>query len=397
MSFKSYYFLLCTLLIGSCNAQSNVQNQSIETAVNNSRIIVGAERELDYFQFLKGKRVGLVGNQTTEVNGEHLVDRWLANEINLKVIFAPEHGFRGAADAGAHVKNEIDTKTGLKIISLYGKNKKPSAESLKDLDILVFDIQDVGARFYTYISTLHYVMEACADNNLPLLILDRPNPNGMWVDGPVLDTAYKSFVGMHPVPVMHGMTIGEYARMIEGEGWLKTTHVLKYEVIPCLNYEHSMKYHIPVAPSPNLRTDKAIEWYASLCFFEGTPVSVGRGTDDPFCLIGAPWFTEGKVNFMPKSMTGATLPPFVNQQCKGFNACENEKKAGLDLSYLIAFYKNYKIDKPFFSDFFDKLAGGKDLRLLIEKGKSEKEIKATWQSDLHKFKKIRKKYLIYKD
>lgn len=356
-----------------------------------------------YIPMLMGKKVGLVVNQTATIGQQHLVDSLLKLGIKVSAIFAPEHGFRGEAEAGAEIKDGRDPKTGVRVVSLYGNKKKPGSEDLKDLEILVFDIQDVGARFYTYISTLHYVMEACAEHNLPLLILDRPNPNGHYVDGPVLDTAFRSFVGMHPVPVVHGMTIGEYAGMIAGEKWLPKGLECDFQVIPMQAYTHKSRYTLPVAPSPNLPNMHAIYLYPSICFFEGTPVSLGRGTDKPFQQIGAPWFAAGKNSFMPKAVAGKALnPPFKNELCKGYDLSKTplEKWENLNqirLDWLLEFYAASPDKGKFFIPFFDKLAGTDQLRKQIVAGKSAAEIRASWQTGLLSFKSTRSKYLLYPD
>lgn len=383
-----------------------VFSQATNYAYDSTPIKVGAERTENYVADLANKKVGLVVNHTAVLDAfnkqVHLVDTLLKLKVDVIKIFAPEHGFRGAADAGEKVEDSKDSKTQIPVISLYGKNKKPSPESLKDIDILIFDIQDVGARFYTYISTLHYVMEACAENNIPLVILDRPNPNGFYVDGPVLDTAFKSFVGMHPVPVVHGMTIGEYAQMINGEKWLNKGITCRLKVITCENYFHARLYQLPVDPSPNLKTMTAIYLYPSLCFFEGTKVSVGRGTDTPFEIIGYPNYLSKKFQFTPKSISGAKNPPYLNTICYGMdlhNFGKNyffEKKT-LELSWLIGLYQKDTIKNDFFNDFFDKLAGTNQLRLQIISGKSEKEIRLLWQQKLEEYIVMRKNYLLYKD
>lgn len=327
-----------------------------------------------------GPNIAVVGNQTSIVGSTHLVDTLLSAEVNVVKIFCPEHGFRGTAAAGAHIDNSTDPETGLPIISLYGKNKKPTPEQMKDIDVVLFDLQDVGCRFYTYISTLHYVMEACAEANIPMIVLDRPNPNGHYVDGPVLDTArYRSFVGMHPVPVVYGMTIGEYARMINGEHWLKDGIQCDLTVIPMQGYKRdSVGYELPVPPSPNLRNAHAIALYPSLCLFEGTHCGVGRGTDYPF-----EWVTYGSDTL---DLRNEPAP------------------SAFSLKYLMLMYnqaikqsKNQAIKKFFLkNNFFEKLAGNGDLRKQIEQGMSEEEIRATWQPALDEFKKTREKYLIYK-
>ena len=355
----------------------------------------GAEQTQNYLPLLQNKQIALVVNQTSTISQTHLVDSLLQLNIKIKSIFAPEHGFRGDADAGAHVSNGKDKKTGLPIISLYGTNKKPTPEQLKSIDLIIFDIQDVGSRFYTYISTMHYVMEACAEQNIPLLILDRPNPNGMYVDGPVLDMNFQSFVGMHPIPVLHGLTVGELAQMINGEKWLKDKITCNITIIPCENYTHQTKYSLPIKPSPNLPNDQAIALYPSLCFFEGTIVSVGRGTDKPFQLYGHnSWKTN--FSFIPKSTLGATNPPLKDQTCYGFDLSEEQHK-GFTLDYLI---KAYQItpDKSSFissSSFFNKLVGNGILSEQLKKGLSENEIRKTWETDLNNYKKLKEKYLLY--
>ena len=355
----------------------------------------GAEQTQNYLPLLQNKQIALVVNQTSTISQTHLVDSLLQLNIKIKSIFAPEHGFRGDADAGAHVSNGKDKKTGLPIISLYGNNKNPTPEQLKSIDLIIFDIQDVGSRFYTYISTMHYVMEACAEQNIPLLILDRPNPNGMYVDRPVLDMNFQSFVGMHPIPVLHGLTVGELAQMINGEKWLKDKITCNITIIPCENYTHQTKYSLPIKPSPNLPNDQAIALYPSLCFFEGTIVSVGRGTDKPFQLYGHnSWKTN--FSFIPKSTLGATNPPLKDQTCYGFDLSEEQHK-GFTLDYLI---KAYQItpDKSSFissSSFFNKLVGNGILSEQLKKGLSENEIRKTWETDLNNYKKLKEKYLLY--
>ena len=321
----------------------------------------------------------------------------MEKKIDLQKIYAPEHGFRGTADAGELIKDGKDTKTGLPIISLYGNNKKPKPEQLGGIDIMVFDLQDVGARFYTYISSLHYVMEACAENNIPLLVLDRPNPNGSIVDGPVLELEHKSFVGMHPIPVLHGMTIGEYANMINGEKWLAKGAQCKLEVVPCQNYSRDMFYDLPVKPSPNLPNAQAINLYASLCFFEGTNVSVGRGTEKQFQIYGSPYLDNSGFSFTPKPNLGAKDPVWNGKECYGEDLTQIEKATRLELKWLIkAHEENSRVMTPFFNDFFTKLAGTKKLQEQINTGVSEAEIRKSWEKGLKAFKEMRKKYLIYK-
>lgn len=372
-------------------------------AAQAKNVIVGAERIDQYLSLLKGKSVGLVVNQTSVIGSTHLLDTLLSLGIDVELVFAPEHGFRGTADAGEHVSNGVDPKTKTAIVSLYGDNKKPKPGQLKDLDMLVFDIQDVGVRFYTYISTLQYVMEACAENNKPLVILDRPNPNGHYVDGPVLDTQYRSFVGMQPIPVVHGMTIGEYAKMLNGEKWLDNEEQCTLTVIPCLNYDHKTFYALPVKPSPNLPNMTAIYLYPSLCFFEGTNnVSLGRGTEKPFQIYGSDLFPDNlPYSFTPKSMDGAKNPPLLDKQCFGYDLSniplDTLRKQKFTLKYLLNAYKLSSDRSKFFNSFFIKLSGKGSLRVQTEKGLSEKAIKLSWKVQLAQFKEIRKKYLLYKD
>lgn len=350
----------------------------------------------DLIKELKGKKIAVVANQTSVLkNNQHLVDYLVENKIEIQFIFAPEHGFRGDADAGETVNDGKDSKTNIPIISLYGKNKKPTQEMLQGLDFVVFDIQDVGVRFYTYISTLHYVMEACASYNIPLIILDRPNPNIHIIDGPVLEKQHTSFVGMHPIPVLHGMTIAEYALMINGENWLGEN--LKCELIVklCKNYNRKKSYSLPVKPSPNLPNDLSINLYASLCFFEGTNVSVGRGTETQFQIYGSPFLPKKGFQFTPKPNLGAKDPLYKNQICWGENLTKNKNLNQLNLSWLIKAYQNTLNKKDFFNPFFTKLAGTKILQSQIQNGVSEKEIRKSWQKNLDIFKNNRKKYLIY--
>lgn len=370
--------------------------------VSQAQIIVGAERTILYFDELTDKRVAVCGNQSSLVGHTHLVDTLLHAGINVTTIFCPEHGFRGNAEAGAHISSSTDEKTGLPIVSLYGKNRKPDL-SAHNIDMIVFDIQDVGCRFYTYISTLHYVMEAAAENDIEVIVLDRPNPNGYFVDGPVLDTAYKSFVGMHPIPVVHGMTIGEYARMINGEHWLANGVECKLQVVPMNNYDHNMRYSLPIAPSPNLPTDESIYLYPSLCLFEGTPISLGRGTDKPFQVYGHSQLTDGDYYFTPQPIKGVSEnPPQKGLKCRGYNlseyAHENlDKSNSFNISYLINAYHNFPEKDKFFNNFFNKLAGSDQLQKHLKLGLPERIIRASWQEDLQNFKKIRKKYLLYLD
>lgn len=372
-------------------------------------VMVGANQTELFLPLLKGKKVGIVANQTSVVFQEqrtksieprlftHLVDSLMSLKVDVKKVFAPEHGFRGTADAGELIKDGKDPKTGIQIISIYGDNKKPKLEQLNGIDLMIFDLQDVGARFYTYISTLHYVMEACAEANIPMLILDRPNPNGQYVDGPILEKEHSSFIGMHPIPVVHGMTIGEYAKMINGEKWLKNGLKCKLTVIPMKNYTHQTAYSLPIKPSPNLPNDVAINLYPSLCFFEGTNVSVGRGTNKQFQIYGSPSLDKTYYNykFTPQPNEGAKSPPQQGKICFGKDLTTSKPIATLDLKWLIEAYNHTTDKKNFFNDFFTKLAGTKKLRKQIEEGKNEAEIKATWQDGLKVFKSIREKYLIY--
>ena len=372
---------------------------SVQANEANNSLVVGAQQYAKYLPQLKNKRVGLVVNQTSIIGQTHLVDALLAKSINITKIFAPEHGFRGDHDAGAHVKNAVDSKTGIPLISIYGKNKKPSQAALADVDVIIFDIQDVGVRFYTYISSMHYMMEAAAEQGIEFLVLDRPNPNIAYVDGPILEPEFKSFVGMHPIPVLHGMTVGELAKMIKGEGWINKAPDLKLTVIPVDHYTRKSAYSLPVKPSPNLPNDQAIALYPSLCFFEATPISIGRGTDFAFQVIGYSPIALGDFNFTPRAIKGAALnPKFKNQTVQGLDL-RQANITGLNLTYLINAYTELsKNNISFFerADFMDKLAGTNKLRLAIEAGQSEAQIKQSWQAGLVQFKAQRAPYLLYK-
>ena len=405
------FFLVCfSFQFSSCAQQQESISEKITTI---APLKIAADRTNLYLSKLKEKNIAIVANQTSTLNvlqrseiapnvmglktvQYHLVD-YLHTYKSLAVqkVFAPEHGFRGKADAGETVVNGIDTKTKLPIISLYGKNKKPSQAQLKNIDVVIFDIQDVGARFYTYISSLHYVMEACAEANIPVIILDRPNPNAHYIDGPILEKAHKSFVGMHPVPIVYGMTIGEYGQMINGEKWLKNGLKCNLTVIPLENYTHNTAYNLPIKPSPNLPNDTSINLYPSLCFFEGTTISVGRGTNKQFQVYGAPYLNKTNFSFTPQPNEGAKHPKYKAKLCYGENLQKTNKLSGLNLSWLLKAYKESS-KKSFFTVFFSKLAGTKKLQQQIEQGFSEKEIKKSWQKGLSKFKKTRAKYLIYK-
>ncbi len=367
-----------------------------------SQIIPAAHQFAKYVPALKGKKVGLVANHTTMVGETHLADTLIELGVQLVKIFAPEHGFRGDAANGEHVKNAIDPKSGLTIVSLYGKNKKPSSKDLKGIEAVIFDMQDVGVRFYTYLTTMHYIMEACAENNIPLWILDRPNPNGHYVDGPILDPKFvQSMVGMHAIPLVHGMTLGELALMIKGEKWISKSHKLKLNVIPVAQYDHNTPYKLPVPPSPNLQSQASIILYPSLGLFEGTIMSMGRGTAWPFEVIGAPWFVEGNFEFTPKSIRGkAVNPPYENQTCKGIYLKDFALDYLVDyqkiyLVWILEMYKAYGSKPEFFNNFFDKLAGTPELRNQIIAGKTEEEIRSSWESRLTDFRKLRKQYLLY--
>ncbi|MEP7229406.1 MAG: DUF1343 domain-containing protein [Ginsengibacter sp.] len=405
---KRFIFIFCVAIFSlSISAQEH--------------IIPGAERVNVYVPLLKGKAVAVFANQTSVINGTHLVDILLKNGVKVVKIFGPEHGFRGNVNDGEKVENFVNKKTGIEIVSLYGKHNKPTAADLKGVDIMIFDIQDVGTRFYTYISSLEYYMEAAFENSKPLLILDRPNPNGFYVDGPVLDPKFKSFVGMQPVPIVYGMTIGEYAFMIAGEKWLNDDANKKYSyylhaensvdtpfhflVIKCLNYDHNSKYILPVKPSPNLPSIESIYWYPSTCFFEGTVLSEGRGTDKPFMLFGHPKLPKTLISFTPKPREGATDPKLNGQACYGWDISGTREDVlkkidnKIQLRWIIKAYKLFPDKENFFlnSEHFNHLAGNDILMQQIKDGISEDEIRKSWEPGLSEFKKIRKKYLLYKD
>lgn len=387
LKISSILLLLILVCSGSCTP-------SMET----SRILTGAEQTDAYLPILHGKRIALVANHTSLLNNQHLADTLLSLKVNLIKIFSPEHGFRGKMDAGQLVPNSKDTVTGLPVVSLYGNHKKPLPADLEGVDLIVYDIQDVGVRFYTYHSTLHYVMEAAAESGVPLLLLDRPNPNGNYIDGPVLDTAFRSFVGMHPVPVVHGMTSGEYAAMINGEGWLNNKIECDLTVIPCKNYKHSDIWIPMVPPSPNLPNIQAIRLYPSLCLFEGTVVSLGRGTDFPFQVYGHPLLGKGFC-FTPESRPGASVePPLKGQLCCGEDLRDYRPQSGefdrIELKWVIKAYQEIG-STGFFNSYFNKLAGNSLLRTQIEQGFSVEEIRAEWQEDLRAFSILREKYLLY--
>ena len=369
---------------------------------NQNRVIVGAEQTNVYLPLLKNKRIAIFSNHTGMIGNKHLLDVLLENKINVVAIFSPEHGFRGNADAGEHVSSSVDSKTGVPILSLYdGKLGRPSEESMRKFDLLIVDIQDVGLRFYTYYASMVRLMDACAEYNRKMLILDRPNPNGHYVDGPILDMKYKSSVGWLPIPIVHGMTLGELALMVNGERWLPASRICDITVIKCKNYTHQTMYELPIPPSPNLPNMKAVYLYPSTCYFEATPVSLGRGTQLPFQIYGHPNMLGYDYTFTPQSIPGAKNPPQLNRICHGVNLSElsNEEiwKKGVDLSYLIDAYRNLNMDDYFFRPFFELLTGRDYVRKMIKQGKNADEIKAMWKEDVEKFKIQRKPYLIYEE
>lgn len=394
MFYKLSAFLSFIFIFQLSFAQNSLQ------LVEYNEVTSGAERTDKYLPLLHNKKVALVANQSSIIGDTHLADSLISTGVNIVKIFCPEHGFRGTADAGAIIKDGIDVKTGIPIISLYGSHKKPTPEDLWDVDVVVFDLQDVGTRYYTYISTLTYVMEACAENNVPLIVLDRPNPNGFYIDGPILEPENRSFVGLHPIPIVYGMTIGEYAHMVAGEKWIVDAEHLSFKVIELENYNHNMIVKLRVKPSPNLPNWKAVYLYPSLCLFEGTIMSVGRGTDFPFQVYGHPYFMVGSYVFTPKSNEGASNPKYMGQHCYGSflqrvadNYERNPKK--LTLNWLLGSYEIMHDSSDFFNSYFVKLAGTGDLQKQIESGLSEQEIRQTWEPGLNKFKQTRSKYLLY--
>ncbi len=368
-----------------------------------SQVTCGADRTEIYLPLLKNKNVAVVANQASTIGSVNLVDSLIRSEVNVVKVFCPEHGFRDYADAGKPVRNFIDSITRVPVVSLYNKKKKPDENDLKDVDLVLFDLQDVGVRFFTYLSTLSYVMESCAENKIPVMVLDRPNPNGFYIDGPVMDSAYSSFVGLHPVPVVYGMTIGEYAQMVNEEGWLKDGMICELQVIQLKNYTHQVRYQLPWPPSPNLRNMNAVYLYPSLCFFEGTKVSVGRGTSSPFEIFGHPEMKEMNFSFIPQVKKNESVSPVWNgQTCRGLDLhkafVENPGFFGrINLTWLIMAYKNLGNDPGFFNPFFEKLAGNSILRQQIIKGVPEEEIRKSWAGKISQFKEIRKKYLLYPD
>lgn len=371
-------------------------------------MITGARRTEVYLPALQGKRVGILTNATGRIDGVHIVDSLVRTGVDLRMVFAPEHGFRGDADAGETVGSYTDPKTGVRVVSIYGADKQPKDEDMRQLDVLLFDIQDVGLRYYTYLSSMHYLMEACATNGVELIVLDRPNPNGFYVDGPILDPKHKSFVGMHPIPVVHGMTLGELARMINGEGWLAEGRKCRLTVVPCLNYTHRTRYILPERPSPNLPNMRSVYLYSSLCFFEGTLLSIGRGTEFPFQVIGHPALKGRGIlgqpvfSFTPRSTEGAKNPPLKDQICYGIDlrtVPTDEKlwQKGIDLSYLVDCYRKMGLGSRFFLPIFDKLTGVDYVRTMIVAGKNAGEIEAMWLDDVARFRLRRKPYLLYEE
>jgi uncharacterized protein YbbC (DUF1343 family) len=389
---KTKFSILVLITFASffgCSAQQ-------PAATDASSVKVGADQLDLLLPKIKGKRVALVVNHTSRVGKTHLVDTLLSRGVDITKIFGPEHGFRGTAADGQHVDDSVDARTGIPVLSLHGNNKKPTPKHLDNTDVMIFDIQDVGARFYTYISTMHYIMEACAENKKELIVLDRPNPNGSYIDGPIRKPEFKYFLAMHPIPIVHGLTVGELAQMINGEGWLDGRLKCNLTIIPLQNWTHNDPYSLPEKPSPNLPNDQAIRLYPSLCLFEQTVISVGRGTTMQFQVLGNPELKDLKFQFTPVSMPGiSNTPPHENKVCFGMDlrAVPVEKK--LDLSYLIHFYKIYPAKEKFFLKYFDNLAGTKELRQQIIKGLSEEQIRATWQQELDAYKEMRKKYLLY--
>ena len=392
-SFLIFFIFLCF--------EGKSQFYPVKKIVDAEDAIVGASRLELYLPILKDKRVGVIANQTSIFNNTHLIDTLISKNINIKTIFTPEHGFRGTADEGALINNSIDEKTQLPIISLYGKNKKPSSEQLSGIDVLLFDLQDVGTRFYTYISTMTYIMEAAAENDIPVIVLDRPNPNGFYIDGPVLEKENSSFVGLHQVPVVYGLTIGEYAQMVNGEYWLKDSLQCDLTIVPLGNYNRNNIYNLPIKPSPNLPNWESVYLYPSLCFFEGTTVSVGRGTESPFQVYGHPMMNS-EYSFTPKQAEGKNKPLHCDTECFGEDLTQyaidyKENGDQLNLTWLIRAYNQLKDNGNFFNNFFVKLSGTIELQQQIENGLSEEEIRASWKEGIEEYKKIRSKYLLYVD
>lgn len=385
------FLIIYAFTFTSCSSQNTEQ-----TEVDNS-LLVGAERLDQYLPLLKDKKVAVLANHSSLVGDGHLVDTLLSYDINIVKVFAPEHGFRGDKSDGAFIDDSKDAATGLPIISIYGENKYMPTKLLQDVDVLIFDIQDVGVRFFTFISAMHYAMKACAASDTKFIVLDRPNPNGMYVDGPILDSALQAYVGMHPIPVVHGLTVGELAKMINGEGWLGQKKC-DLVVISADNYDHSQSYSLPVRPSPNLPNDQAIILYPTIALFEGTEISVGRGTYEPFLQIGNPLLTQLPHSFTPVSIEGMSkYPPLEDKKCYGYDLRKIDFKPQFTLKYLLEFYEMFPEKEKFFKDYFHKLIGNTKTMDQIKAGMSEQEIKATWQPGLDKYKLMRKKYLLYPD
>ena len=364
------------------------------------KIIVGSERFDQYYELIKNKSVGLLVNHTSMVANNHLIDTLLSQGINVTKIFTPEHGFKGNIERGKSINNDelLVSNKKIPIISMYGKNRIPSKENLKDIDVIIYDIQDVGARFYTYLSAMHNMMKLCAQLKIQFIVLDRPNPNGHYIDGPILEEEYKSYVGMHPIPIVHGCTLGEMALMIKGENWIKSTNDLDLKIIKVKNWDHTVKYKIPIKPSPNLPNQQSILLYPSLCLFEPTIVSIGRGTETPFQIIGHPKYESKEFSFIPKSIKAESKPKFLNQICYGINLINSKVESKIDLKYLIMFYNSLnKNSINFFGKNFHKIAGNKKLEEQIKNGISEKEIRSSWLPGINNYKTMRKKYLLYKD
>ncbi|MBI9041253.1 DUF1343 domain-containing protein [Lutibacter sp.] len=409
--FKNTYFFLFSFvffMLFSCkpakpiNSDAEMEKNAVENDLKGKKVIVtGAQQTFVYLPTLLSKNVAIVANQTSVIfkggtqHYTHLVDSLLSLNIAIKKVFSPEHGFRGTADASEFIKDGVDTKTGVPIVSLYGNNKKPTQEQLQGIDVVIFDIQDVGVRFYTYISTLHYVMEACAEAGIPVLVLDRPNPNGHYIDGPTLEMEHKSFVGMHPVPLVYGMTIGEYARMINGENWLNTPQKCNLTVIPLKNYTHKSLYRLPIRPSPNLPNDVAINLYPSLGFFEGTTINAGRGTEFQFQRYGAPFFPENDFSYTPQPNFGSKHPKHEGKLCYGVDLADTDRLSKVNINWLIDAYKKTLASETFFGASFTIHAGNTNLEQQLKDQISAKKIRESWQHDIHSFKKIREKYLLY--
>lgn len=404
--FKNTYFLLVLTLffsLISCSAKNQgivtITESNEPSQIRAKEIVVGANNTASYLPLLEGKNVAVVANQTSVIfkkyGNVHLVDSLLSQGIAIKKVFSPEHGFRGDVDAGETVADGFDVKTDLPIVSLYGKNKKPTKEQLQGIELVVFDIQDVGVRFYTYISTLHYVMEACAENNIPLIVLDRPNPNGHYIDGPTLKMEHSTFLGMHPVPLVYGMTIGEYARMINGEHWLNNKVSCNLTVIPLKNYTHQSEYALPIKPSPNLPNDKSINLYPSLGFFEGTTINAGRGTENQFQQYGAPFFPKSDFSYTPQPNAGAKSPKHMGKLCYGVNLKNTDRLSSVNIAWLLDAYSKTPKTESFFGPSFTAHAGTTELETQIKKGMEAKEIRNSWQPEIAAFKKIRVKYLMY--